>query len=94
MSRIPGFYKLSRAERRQALERVTGRPLSDIEASALVDGVDHDLLDGFVENVVGAFPLPLGVAAPPWGRSRRTSPTPWAPRRCPSGSCPPGAAPA
>ena len=62
MSRIPGFYKLDRAGRRAALERVSGRPLNEAEAKALIDGVDHDLLDGFVENVVGAFPLPLGVA--------------------------------
>ena len=62
MSRIPGFYKLDRAARRLALEQVSGQPLSEGELAALVDGVDHDLLDGFVENVVGAFPLPLGVA--------------------------------
>ena len=62
MSRIPGFYKLDRAARRAALERVSGRALGEVEVQALVDGVDHDLLDGFVENVVGAFPLPLGVA--------------------------------
>lgn len=62
MSRIPGFYKLDRVQRRAALESVTGRALSEAETQALVHGVDHDLLDRFVENVVGGFPLPLGVA--------------------------------
>ena len=62
MSRIPGFYKLDRAARRAALERVTDAPLSEGELEALVDGIDHDLLDGFVENVIGGFSLPLGVA--------------------------------
>ena len=61
-SRIPGFYKLTPPERRAVLEAVLGEPLSAPEHRALVDGVEPELLDGFIENVVGAFPLPLGVA--------------------------------
>jgi len=55
--RIPGFYRLSLTERRSKL----GLGAAQI---ALLDqgGLDLDAADHMIENVVGLFGLPLGVA--------------------------------
>jgi hydroxymethylglutaryl-CoA reductase len=60
-SRIPGFYKLDVAERRERLAArngVTGEDLSRLESG----GIDVATADGMIENVIGTFALPLGVA--------------------------------
>jgi hydroxymethylglutaryl-CoA reductase len=60
-SRIPGFYRLSTEQRRAALlERSPLDPadLSDLDGSAL----SIDRAGVMVENVVGTFALPLGIA--------------------------------
>ena len=60
-SRIPGFYKLSPVQRRDALVgRTLLRPadLPSLDAACL----DLDRAGAMVENVVGTFGLPLGVA--------------------------------
>ncbi len=62
-SRIRGFYTLSLQERRQVLAVFAGLAPDDAGLRALAGGVDAGLLDAFVENVVGEFPLPLGIAA-------------------------------
>jgi len=61
-SRLPGFYRLSLPER---LETLSGlRPLSTEEKYILRrEGLTAELADQMVENVVGVFGLPLGVAA-------------------------------
>jgi hydroxymethylglutaryl-CoA reductase len=61
-SAISGFYKLSVAERRKFIQEWGG--LTDQEAAAyeFPPGVDPGILSRMVENVVGAFPLPLGIA--------------------------------
>ena len=60
-SRIPGFYKLSMQQRRELLNDALG--LEKGEAlEALIAETDPELLDGFVENAVGGFSLPLGIA--------------------------------
>ncbi len=61
-SRIPGFHKLSREERVKKLQEMTG--LSAEEMAPLVDPgqVELSVLDRMIENVVGAMPLPLGIA--------------------------------
>src|SRR5688572_32039119 len=55
-SRIPGFYRLSVAQRRAliGLEGEGGKALSG--------GLELDEADGMIENVVGTYSLPLGVA--------------------------------
>jgi hydroxymethylglutaryl-CoA reductase len=60
-SRIPGFYKLSLDRRLEVLEAVAGQPV-DVATRQALQGVDHDLLDRFVENAIGGFSLPFGVA--------------------------------
>ncbi len=61
-SRIPGFYKLPLAERRR---RIAEMGLLSPEAfAALVGeaGLTPEQADHMIENVVGTFALPLGIA--------------------------------
>ncbi|MEE2788845.1 MAG: hydroxymethylglutaryl-CoA reductase, degradative [Myxococcota bacterium] len=60
-SRIPGFYRLNRSQRADALHARFG--LSKAEVSALVtgDGLDFDRADKMVENCIGVFGLPIGL---------------------------------
>jgi hydroxymethylglutaryl-CoA reductase len=61
-SRVEGFYKLPMAERLKFVKEFAG--LTDDEALALsgIGGLDPSLPDRMVENAVGAFNLPLGIA--------------------------------
>src|SRR5512136_1617484 len=60
-SRIEGFYKLPIAERVNIVKEFAG--LTDDEAKALTGAtVDASVPDRMVENAVGSFPLPLGIA--------------------------------
>src|SRR6187402_2425764 len=61
-SRIPGFYKLSLAERRQVVARRSGVPLEDLEHALEQGGLDTATADKVVENVLGIYGLPFGVA--------------------------------
>ncbi|MBX3181252.1 MAG: hydroxymethylglutaryl-CoA reductase, degradative [Polyangiaceae bacterium] len=60
-SRIPGFYKLSIEERRRRVSEAAG---VDVEAltAALTGGLDPRAADKVVENVLGVYALPFGVA--------------------------------
>ena len=62
-SAVPGFYKLSPAERLQIVCDFAG--LSDVEAAALggFGALGGETANRMIENVIGSFPLPLGVAA-------------------------------
>jgi hydroxymethylglutaryl-CoA reductase len=62
-SRISGFYKLSPRERIQIVKGFAD--LSDEEVEVLLGSTGSltlELADRMIENVVGAFPVPLGVA--------------------------------
>ncbi len=61
-SRIPQFYKFSVADRLRAL--LEREVISEIEYDALMDGthlLDADTADRLIENVIGAFGLPMGL---------------------------------
>ncbi len=60
-SRLPGFYKLPLAERRERLAELC--QLSDQAVAALDgrNGLSEAVADKMIENVVGTFCLPLGV---------------------------------
>ncbi len=60
-SRIPGLYRLSLEER---LKKVGDfAELTEEERRTILNGnVDIELLDKMIENVIGKFPLPLGIA--------------------------------
>jgi len=61
-SRIEGFYKLSMPERLKIVKDFAG--LSSEEAMALTGfgGLDPAIPDKMIENAVGSFALPLGIA--------------------------------
>lgn len=60
-SRLPGFFQLSRSERAKTIAEYAGLDLKEqdsIEKSSLTDS----LVNIFIENSVGTFELPLGIA--------------------------------
>jgi len=61
-SRIPGFYNLSIEERLQFVKEFAD--LTDEEVATLrsTGSLPLDLADRMIENVVGAVPIPLGIA--------------------------------
>jgi hydroxymethylglutaryl-CoA reductase len=61
-SRIPGFHKITVAERRGLVSDVTGTEADDIERALAGGGLDAETADKFVENVLGTYALPYGVA--------------------------------
>ena len=61
-SRIRGFYKLSVAERRELLAGIAGLSEEQLEAWANSGELDEDSADRMIENVVGTYSLPIGVA--------------------------------
>jgi len=61
-SRIPGFYKLSVEERRALVAEATGVSAEQIGLALDAGGLDEDTADKFVENVLGTYSLPYGVA--------------------------------
>ena len=60
-SRIQGFHRLPIAERRRRLGDTLGLSAADVQALA-GDGFPPELGDSMIENAVGTFTLPLGVA--------------------------------
>lgn len=59
-SRIPGFYNLSIEERQAHLARTLGQ--TGVANTFDTGGLDPDRADKMIENVVGIFALPLGIA--------------------------------
>ena len=61
-SLVSGFYKLSPKERLEFVKEFAG--LSDEECALLrnTGSLPLELADRMIENVVGAFPIPLGIA--------------------------------
>ncbi|HEV8049839.1 MAG TPA: hydroxymethylglutaryl-CoA reductase, degradative [Thermoplasmata archaeon] len=61
-SEISGFYKQSIEERRRFLQEWAGLTDEEARSYELPPGIDAGLLGRMIENVVGAFALPLGIA--------------------------------
>src|SRR5580658_8163072 len=61
-SRLPGFYKVTVAERRALVGDATGCDAMELERALDSGGLDADTADKFVENVLGTYSLPYGVA--------------------------------
>ena len=60
-SRMPGFYNKTLSERLQAIIDQSG--LSQEEAAAFsTNGLNPDGADHMIENVVGLYSLPIGIA--------------------------------
>ncbi len=61
-SRLPAFYKITIPERRAAVADATGVTEDEMAASFEAGGLPCEVADKFVENVIGTYALPLGVA--------------------------------
>jgi hydroxymethylglutaryl-CoA reductase len=61
-SRIPGFYRLPLAERLSLVAERSGLPRAELEAALVRGGLDADKADKLVENVLGTYALPFGIA--------------------------------
>jgi hydroxymethylglutaryl-CoA reductase len=61
-SRFPGFYNITVRERRALVSEATGVHPEEIERTLEAGGLDAETADKFVENVLGTYALPYGVA--------------------------------
>lgn len=61
-SEISGFYKKSLEERRRVVREWAGLTEEEARVYDFPPGIDPAVLGRMIENVVGAFALPLGVA--------------------------------
>ncbi|MBA4789016.1 MAG: hydroxymethylglutaryl-CoA reductase, degradative [Pseudomonadota bacterium] len=62
-SRIPGFYKLSPAERLKKVLDVCGLAEDDLTKIGRTDDAMLSIADHMIENVISTLPIPVGVAA-------------------------------
>ncbi len=61
-SQISGFYKLSPKERLEKVKEFCDLAQEDIEALEKTGSLDIEQADRMIENVIGTFELPLGIA--------------------------------
>ena len=61
-SKISGFYKLSIPERIQIVKEFADLTDREVRLLQSTGSLNLDLADRMIENVVGTFPLPLGIA--------------------------------
>jgi hydroxymethylglutaryl-CoA reductase len=61
-SRISGFYRLPLSLRRRAVSDVSGVDLDELVEALDGGGLDPALADKIVENVLGTYGLPFGIA--------------------------------
>ena len=60
-SRLPGFYKLTLAERRRIAAEALGIEESKLEAALVGGGMDAERADKTVENVIGTYAMPFAL---------------------------------
>lgn len=61
-SKISGFYKLSPKERLEIVKNFSQLSEEEVEALAKTGSLDMEQADRMIENVVGTFELPVGIA--------------------------------
>ena len=61
-SRLPGFYEIPAADRRDIVRRFANLEISEAEAMGNYGCLSPELCEVFIENAVGSFELPLGIA--------------------------------
>ena len=61
-SSLPGFYKVTVDERRNLVSEATGVSASAIATALDAGGLSAETADKFVENVLGTYGLPFGIA--------------------------------
>jgi hydroxymethylglutaryl-CoA reductase len=61
-SRIPGFYRLPLSERRERVAECAGVELQTLARAVEGGGLDVSVAEKLVENVLGTYGIPFGVA--------------------------------
>lgn len=61
-SEISNFYKLSVKERMNLIKELTLLDEKDASAISSMSGLSSETADHMIENVIGAIPVPLGIA--------------------------------
>lgn len=61
-SRIPDFYKLPLSRRLEIVKEFAGLTDGEVELLREMGSLPQDTADRMIENVVGAIPIPLGIA--------------------------------
>jgi len=61
-SQFSGFYKLSPKERVRLVKEFASLTQEEVTLLQSTGSLDMDLANRMIENVVGAFPIPLGIA--------------------------------
>lgn len=61
-SEFSGFYKLSPKERARIVKEFAGLTDQEVKLLQSTGSLDLELADRMIENVVGAIPIPLGIA--------------------------------
>lgn len=61
-SRFPGFHRLPIAQRRRLLQPHSGLPADQFARCLRDGGIDEAIADKMVENAIGTYSLPFGVA--------------------------------
>lgn len=61
-SRIPGFYKLKPKERLEIVKEFASLTEDEVEALMNTGSLPIELADRMIENVIGAIPIPIGIA--------------------------------
>ncbi|MCD6591399.1 MAG: 3-hydroxy-3-methylglutaryl-CoA reductase, partial [Thaumarchaeota archaeon] len=61
-SRIPGFYKLTPKERLEKVAEFADLTEEEVELLRRFGALDEATADRMIENVIGVFQLPLGIA--------------------------------
>ena len=61
-SDISGFYKLPLKERQNQLARLLNLSQEEVELLQMLGYLSSEQIDALIENVVGSFQLPMGVA--------------------------------
>lgn len=61
-SRLPGFYNLPLDERQKKIQEVSQLTVQDLVDLTGSNGLTVELADHMIENVIGVYSLPLGIA--------------------------------
>lgn len=61
-SRLPGFYNLPLEERQSKVRQISQLTEKDLAELVGVNGLTPQLADHMIENVIGVFSLPIGIA--------------------------------
>ncbi|VVC03925.1 3-hydroxy-3-methylglutaryl-coenzyme A reductase [Candidatus Burarchaeum australiense] len=61
-SSLTGFYKLPLAERRKKIAEFAGLAAEEVSLLEKFGALDEPIAERMIENVIGTFPLPLGIA--------------------------------